>query len=466
MLHRLCSIHLLFLLLELETLIEGTDAGDDDVDANVLLQHPIQVGQVKAESLNSLGAKQFCGESTYAAIIGSGIAGVGAGVALSEQGKPFVILEAEQIPGGHEATWREVSEVDQEVTCHLDVGFMFAHRHAYPGLVSVIERANLTMTPEFINFTTPRFSNRKVTTFQHEVKRFEELAKEGAHLQNITFVDWLHANDFSEEFMTHVILPAVSISFVEGKDSAYFKSAAEMTGMLARKHWLGLTESMRPELFRVSGGNDQIIKSLLSEHAMDLRTDAKVVSVRVISDKEVQIQFSSKLTGAPKGCITAEMVIWSVSPKIVLETYQNPTLEQLTLLHKYEMRASFGILHSCPDLVFASMFDQSAQHAVAMSNDSLIISGRLGYENSTACPQVLSISENRFALERHLQTCERVLRQYSWEHPLQSMTVLHQLRQETFSFGNVRFVGSWAAELSHENAFQSGRGLGEWHDFH
>jgi len=49
MLHRLCSIHLLFLLLELETLIEGTDAGDDDVDANVLLQRPIQVGQVKAE---------------------------------------------------------------------------------------------------------------------------------------------------------------------------------------------------------------------------------------------------------------------------------------------------------------------------------------------------------------------------------------------------------------------------------
>jgi uncharacterized protein len=232
------------------------------------------------------------------AVIGAGIAGMGAAWALSRR-HDVTLFEREPRPGGHSNT----VEADDVA---VDTGFIVYNARNYPNLVRLFDRLGvptensdmsfavsvgdgalewsgtnlLTLFGQPRNLLSPRFHR-----MWRDILRFNKQATaalESGALEGLTLGDYLAAGRYSEQFRLDYLLPMGA--------AIWSAPMAEMLAFPARtfvrffvNHGL-VTVNDRPQWRTVTGGSREYVRRLLADYRGTLRLGAAVRAVKREAD--------------------------------------------------------------------------------------------------------------------------------------------------------------------------------------
>jgi predicted NAD/FAD-binding protein len=231
------------------------------------------------------------------AVVGSGIAGLGAAWLLSRTHE-VVLFEADARLGGHTHTHR-VAQAGREYA--VDSGFIVYNAHNYPLLARLFEVLGVPSQPTTMGFSvqdarsgleynatslrglfcqkrnlvSPRFLR-----MVHEIARFyrdSPALLEGPDA-GPTLGDYLHAQGYSPMFVRDHIVPMASALWSSPTDAILAFPACHLVRFMANHRMLQVAE--RPEWRVVTGGSDSYVRALQAEWRVQVRLSTPVRRLR------------------------------------------------------------------------------------------------------------------------------------------------------------------------------------------
>jgi predicted NAD/FAD-binding protein len=231
------------------------------------------------------------------AVVGSGIAGLGAAWRLS-RAHEVVLYEADARLGGHTHTHR-VSQAGREYA--VDSGFIVFNRHNYPLLSRLFDELRVPSQPTTMGFSvqdarsgleynatslpglfcqkrnllSPRFLRmvREILRFYRESPALLDTPGEGP-----TLGDYLHAHGYSPLFVRDHIVPMASALWSSPSDAILAFPARHLVRFMANHRMLQV--DARPEWRVVTGGSDSYVRALQADWNVQVRVATPVRRLR------------------------------------------------------------------------------------------------------------------------------------------------------------------------------------------
>ncbi len=230
------------------------------------------------------------------AVVGSGVAGIGASWALSARHEVTLFESLERI-GGHSRTL-EV-EVDGH-TMPIDTGFIVFNERNYPNLVRFFATLGIETEDSDMSFAvstedgeveyggraSAMFSRpgalldrriwdivRGITRFRSEAARLEA----GLVPEDVSISDYLASRGYPEGFGTFYLLPLASAVWSGTRNNAAEMPARTFLGFLDNHGLISLTD--RPQWRTVTGGSQTYVRRAIKE-VTAVHTERGVVAVR------------------------------------------------------------------------------------------------------------------------------------------------------------------------------------------
>jgi predicted NAD/FAD-binding protein len=227
------------------------------------------------------------------AVIGSGVAGLGAAWALSREHQ-VVVYEADDRLGGHAHT---VEIDDPSGPVAVDTGFIVYNPRNYPNLVQLFAHLDVPNEPSTMSFAVSlsrgRFeyqaralglvaqpSNLVKPSYARMVTDIARFAREAttAHVQpGATTRAFLDHGGYSESFRRDFLLPMLACIWSSNLEAMLEYPAASMIGFLDNHGLLDVLH--RPRWRTVSGGSREYVRRLTAPIAADARLATPVVAV-------------------------------------------------------------------------------------------------------------------------------------------------------------------------------------------
>lgn len=233
------------------------------------------------------------------AIIGSGISGMGAAYLLNKQ-HDITLFESNDKLGGHTATV-DVSVDGKEYA--IDTGFIVYNEATYPLFIRLLEELGVQTQPTSMGFSVrcyktgleyagnnlnTLFAQRKNLLSPYfirlvkDILRFNKEAKEdlasGTLPANATLGDYLEANNYSDGFINHYLVPmgaaiwSASTKTMMAFPLLFFVRFFKNHGLLETKE--------RPQWYTLIGGSREYIEPLTQSYADKIRLSSPVLSVK------------------------------------------------------------------------------------------------------------------------------------------------------------------------------------------
>jgi predicted NAD/FAD-binding protein len=233
---------------------------------------------------------------TRIAVVGSGIAGLGAAWLLDRSGRcEVVVLEAEDWVGGHTCT------VDVDApggrTVPADMGFIVHNPRAYPRLVALLDELRVPTRETEMSFSVScrgcgleyagrgiaaqldRFARPRMVRLVREIRRFwadGRAALEDPRVAPLTLEQFIRARGYSEDFRQHYLVPLVSAIWTASPSGALEFPAHAALGFLDNH---GVLQARGHRWRTVVGGSRSYVDAILQRIGGEVRTSSPVLRI-------------------------------------------------------------------------------------------------------------------------------------------------------------------------------------------
>ena len=385
------------------------------------------------------------------AVIGTGIAGLGAAYALS-RAHDVELFEREDRPGGHTNTILH----DRLA---LDTGFIVHNRPNYPGLVRLFEELGVATQPSEMSFSVScarhriEYAGRRPLghaplRLVREIVRFLREARgtiESAHEQTVGA--YVTDHGYSAQFRDHFLVPLTAAIWSSGTGSALDFPAGYALGFFDNHGMLGFR---RKRWRTVVGGSCAYVQALLERSGATVHLGLPVRSV-TRDDAGVDVVTDDGETRRFDGVVVA------VHGDQALPLLADPSEDEQRILSAFRSTASETVLHTDERLL-------PAKGARASWNYRLADCG-----SANGHPTITYYLNRLQRLETDRHYCvtlnrsdeiaeERVIRRIAYEHPLYTFESLRAQAELPRLNGPRRtaFAGAWQGFGFHEDGLASG----------
>ena len=234
------------------------------------------------------------------AVIGSGIAGLGAAWALDRSGRVEVtILEADTRVGGHTCT----VDVDHHGgTLPVDMGFIVLNPNTYPRLLRLFDELRVETRPTEMSFSVScrecgleyagrqphrqldRFLRPRMLRLVTEIRRFWRdgtAALDDPAVEHLTLQQFVDQRGYSLDFQRHYLVPLTAAIWSTAPQGAL---DFPIRWALRFLHNHGVLQARGHQWRTVVGGSRAYVDAILRRIGGTLRTDSPVIAVRRDSD--------------------------------------------------------------------------------------------------------------------------------------------------------------------------------------
>ena len=382
------------------------------------------------------------------AIIGTGIAGLGAAYALSRLHE-VELFEAGGHVGGHANTVTHDS-------VELDTGFIVHNEANYPNLIRLFRELGVETQPSEMSFAMScgcglEWSSRRPwragPRLLREILRFLRTAGD-ADADGKSFDRFLREAGYSESFRWHYLVPMISALWSTAPGDALEFPAAHGIEFFRNHGMLGLR---RNRWRTVTGGSRVYVRALFDRLGAKVQLASPVTSLRR-TGTGVELRVGDGRLQAFDGVVVA------TSAPRALGMLEDASVEEREILAAFELTTNETVLHTDARLLPRRTSDRSSWNyqspgcGVHAARPSLTYSlNRLQRLDSTVehCVTLNRTNEN---------DPSTVIRVIDYEHPrvtFASLTAAERAR----AYGvhrHTAFAGAWQGNGFHEDGLASG----------
>jgi predicted NAD/FAD-binding protein len=382
------------------------------------------------------------------AIIGTGIAGLGAAYALSQLHE-VELFEAGGHAGGHSNTVTHGS-------LQLDTGFIVHNERNYPQLTRLLSELGVATQPSEMSFSMScgcglEWSSRRPwragAGLLREIVRFLRTAG-AAETEGKSFDVFLRDEGYSDSFRWHYLVPMTSALWSTAPGDALEFPASYGIDFFRNHGMLGL----RRERWRtVTGGSRAYVRALLERVAAPVHLGAPVRSLRR-TDAGVELRCDDGSVRSFDGAVVA------TSAPRALALLEDPSPEELELLSAFETTSNETVLHTDPRLLPRRPSDRSAWNYQSPGCGVYASAPSLTY-SLNRLQKLDTPVEHCVTLNRTDEIDPRtVLRVIAYEHPrvtFESLRAAERAHRWGVERGTA-FAGAWQGDGFHEDGLASG----------
>lgn len=425
---------------------------------------------------------QFTNPQNYGAkvaVIGAGIAGLGAAYGLARGGAKVSIFEKEARLGGHANT---VEAPLDDGAISVDTGFIVYNEKNYQNLVGLFDTLGVETAASDMSFAAS-FNNGKFEysgsgpsgllarrrntvspqfwSMMRGLIRFYKTAPallEGAAAQGQTLGDFLAEHKFGTTFRDLHLLP-MAAAIWSSPMLAMGDYPVEAFMRFFCNHGL-LSLADRPKWRTVKGGSRQYVDKLVAATPADITLNANVRAV-VRQQNGVRLHFTDGRFEDFDHCVFA-----THAPD-ALRLLEQPTVNEWKVLSAFQTHANEAVLHIDPQFMprrkraWASWNYMAREGAkVAQTPGALPC---LTYWMNNLQP--LDTQQDLFVTlnpDKPVED-EHVLQRFSYNHPAFDLAAI-QAQAEMPSIqghGGIWFAGAWMGYGFHEDGLEAGLGVAE-----
>ena len=382
------------------------------------------------------------------AIIGTGIAGLGAAYALSRVHE-VELFEANGHAGGHANT------VTHEAL-ELDTGFLVHNAENYPNLVRLFRELGVETQPSEMSFSVScgcglEWSSRRPwrasPRLLREILRFLRTAGE-ADADGKSFDRFLRDEGYSESFRWHYLVPMTAALWSTAPGDALEFPAASGIDFFRNHSMLGLR---RGRWRTVTVGSRVYVRALLERLGAQVHLAAPVRSlVRTNAGVEVRT--------ADGGVRPFDGAVVATSAPRALALLEDPSLEEYEILSAFETTTNETVLHTDARLLPRRTSDRSSWNyqspgcGVSAARPSLTYSLNRLQKLDTAAEYCVTLNRTDEIDD------STVIRVFDYEHPRMTFASL-AAAERARAHGAERhtaFAGAWQGNGFHEDGLASG----------
>ncbi len=382
------------------------------------------------------------------AIIGTGIAGLGAAHALSRLHE-VELYETNPTPGGHVNT---VPDAGFE----LDTGFIVHNEANYPSLTRLFRELGVETQASEMSFSMScgcglEWSSRRPwragPALLREIVRFLRTAGD-APVEGKTFGRFLLDEGYSDSFRWHYLVPMTAALWSTAPGDALEFPASAGIEFFRNHSMLGLR---RRRWRTVSGGSNTYVRALLDRLGAPLHLGAPVQAVaRTAAGVELRCVDGRSLS--------YDGVVVATSAPRALALLEDPSTAEREMLSVFETTANETVLHTDPRFVPMRRSDRSSWNY--QSPGCGVFAERPSLTYSLNRLQKLDTeTEYCVTLNRTDEIDEgSVIRVVHYEHPRTTIASL-AAAERARSLGVARhtaFAGAWQGNGFHEDGLASG----------
>ena len=382
------------------------------------------------------------------AIIGTGIAGLGAAYALSRVHE-VELFEANGHAGGHANT------VTHEAL-ELDTGFLVHNAENYPNLVRLFRELGVETQPSEMSFSVScgcglEWSSRRPLRagprLLREILRFLRTAGE-ADADGKSFDRFLRDEGYSESFRWHYLVPMTAALWSTAPGDALEFPAASGIEFFRNHSMLGLRRS---RWRTVTGGSRVYVRALLDRLGAPVHLAAPVRSL-------VRTNAGVELRMADGGVRLFDGAVVATSAPRALALLEDPSLEEYEILSAFETTTNEAVLHTDARLLPHRTSDRSSWNyqspgcGVSAARPSLTYSLNRLQKLDTAAEYCVTLNRTDEIDD------STVIRVFDYEHPRMTFASL-AAAERARAHGAERdtaFAGAWQGNGFHEDGLASG----------
>jgi predicted NAD/FAD-binding protein len=382
------------------------------------------------------------------AVVGSGVAGLGAAYALSRS-HAVELFEADERPGGHVNT---VSAGSRQ----LDTGFIVHNTANYPQLTRLFRELGVETQPSEMSFSVScacglEWSSRRPWTcgpaLLREIVRFLRTADAG-DARGLTLAEYVRARGYSEVFRRHYLVPMTAALWSTAPSLALEFPAETLIRFFENHRMLGFR---RHPWRTVTGGSQTYVRALLERSGLPIHLGAPVRSLRR-SAEGVELRTDDGVLRRFDGVVVA-----THAPQ-ALALLADPSDDEQRLLSTFATTSNETVLHTDTRVLPRTTGARSSWNVrVETCGDD------------QARPTMTYLLNRLQRLEGDEQYCvtlnqtaaiepTRIIRTIRYEHP--QMTLASAAAQaELHTLNGQRataFCGAWQGNGFHEDGLVSG----------
>ena len=405
------------------------------------------------------------------AVIGAGISGLGAALALSQR-HDVTLIEREGRFGGHANT---VEVAHQGGSVAVDTGFIVFNARNYPNLCGLFEHLDVPTHWSDMSFgfslqggafeyacddLDRLFAQRRNVLNPLHVRMLTEILKfnrnarrelhEGA-LTGLSLGDWLKTRGYSRRFRDRFALPMGGaiwstsvnemLAFPAENFIAFFHNHDLMTGLDPAQRWRTVT-----------GGSREYVRRVVQALGPRAQLGNAAEAVRRVPGG-VEVRFADGSEGR------FDQVILATHSDVALGLMQDADAEERALLGCFPYSKNLAVLHSDPALmprrrkVWSSwnfLSDGASRDAGRPAQVTYWMNRLQGLPEE--CPLFVSLNPSR------MPDPARVHGRFAYDHPLYSAeSFAGQSRMDSIQGrGGIWHAGAWLGYGFHEDGLRSG----------
>jgi len=382
------------------------------------------------------------------AIIGTGIAGLGAAHALSRL-HDVELYEEKPSPGGHANTI-------QHAGFELDTGFIVHNEANYPNLTRLFRELGVQTQESEMSFSMScgcglEWSSRRPWRAGHsllrEILRFLRTAG-GADVEGKTFDGFLRDEGYSDSFRWHYLVPMTAALWSTAPGDALEFPASAGIEFFRNHSMLGLR---RRRWRTVGGGSRTYVRALLDRLGAPVSVAAPVRSI-------ARTATGVELRCADGAARDYDGVVVATSAPRALALLADPSPDEREMLSVFETTANETVLHTDPRFVPVRRSDRSSWNYQSPGCGVLADRPSLTY-SLNRLQRLDTDTEYCVTLNRTDEIdAAAVIRVIDYEHPRTTFASL-AAAERARSLGLVRhtaFAGAWQGNGFHEDGLASG----------
>lgn len=396
-------------------------------------------------------------------VIGGGISGLGAALALRDRAK-VTVLERTDRPGGHAHTV-DVDYDGEQVA--VDVGFIVYNELNYPNFTAMLDMLNVETIETDMSFSVsdpdsfewssdPRgifawkrnAADPRFLRLLSEIGRFNRLGC-NAVLEDPEFDEplgqWLDRHRFSERFRNSYLLPMGGAIWSTPEDEMLAYPANALLAFF-RNH--RLMHARRPKWRTVAGGSRQYVNALCGHLGSAVSTNADVQRVRPTEHGLIEACMADGSSAAFDSVVVANH---ACDAHRQLDAAFD---EQRLALGSIHFSKNTAYLHRDPSLMPERRSAWASWNVLSDSSGGVCVTYWMNRLQKIDGDKPLFLTLNPARAPRD----ELVFETFSFDHPMYDLTSAAARRalQRVQGCDGLYFAGAWLGDGFHEAGLRSG----------
>jgi uncharacterized protein len=399
------------------------------------------------------------------AVIGSGIAGMGAAYFLHPE-FDITLFEKNEKVGGHTNTVF-VEQHDQQIP--IDTGFMVFNYQTYPLLTRLFEKLQLAVQKTDMSFSVcdeqtslewrgadfsglfgqrKNLFNLRYWRFLMQLNRFNTEAKvdvDDTRFENTTLQEYVEIKGYGKDFIAWYLVPMSGAIWSAEARSILTFPTARLLRFFNNHGFLG--QNTQHQWYTVTGGASRYIEPLLSTIPHKLYLNARIAKVVQADNQAVLVMENSE-------SLTFDKVIFACHADQALALIEAPSSKQNELLGSFKYQKNHTLLHTDKSIMPHHKKCWAAWNYRVTSKKEASTHYWMNKLQGISPQQQYFVSLNASQQIKE----EHIVKELQYEHPmftLQSYKAQQELEGLNRDTSPLYFCGSYFRHGFHEDALWS-----------